>query len=108
MLSLDTLNACVDTYRDKIATLDAGKVAGLDANLALDSGEHFEYQQTQARAHAEQVLSTDAAQLVYRALGEIGSPANGGWAAGTDTATKAVVTQLIGELLAARIKRARI
>jgi hypothetical protein len=67
--------------------------------MAVEFDEHFAFQQAQARAHVEQRLTTDEAQVVYVALGEVGSQSNGGWAAGTDTATKVAVTLAMGELL---------
>jgi hypothetical protein len=100
MLAPNRLTATVDTVRAKMADLSAEDQENLDREMAVDFSEHFAYQETQARAHAEGVLSTDEAQVVYVALGEVGSPANGGWASGTDTATKVAVTLLMGELLA--------
>jgi len=69
---------------------------GLD-NTAL---EHFAFQEAQARAHASGRLTTDEAQIIYMALGATGSA--GGWAKGTDLATKVIVTEVIAELLARR------
>lgn len=91
--------------REKVDALEDEKRAALDETLALTFEEHFTFQQVQARAHAEGVITTDEAHLVYVALGEVGSPANGGWADETDTALKALVTQVVGELLARRLGR---
>jgi hypothetical protein len=85
---------------DRLAALDPDKVSALDAGMAVSFDEHFAFQNTQARAHAEGKISTGEAQIVYIALGEVGSGENGGWAPGTSTATKVVVTKLMGELLA--------
>jgi len=67
--------------------------------MAVTFGEHFAYQNAQARAHVSGKLSTDEAQIIYIALGEVGSQDNGGWASGTDLATKVVVTLTIGQLI---------
>jgi len=107
MLGPNRVSRAIDVSREAISKLNADTQAALDATLAVEFDEHFAYQQAQARAHVEGLLSTDEAQVVYVALGEVGSPSNGGWAEGTDTATKAVVTQLIGELLTRRSKVAR-
>jgi hypothetical protein len=107
MLGPNRVSRAIDVAREAVSKLNAVAASELDTTLALDFDEHFAYQQAQARAHAEGVLTTDEAQIVYVALGEVGSPSNGGWATGTDTATKAVVTQLIGQLLAGRLKAAR-
>jgi hypothetical protein len=89
--------------REKLATLPADKVAQADAGLAIDFAEHFAYQQAQARAHASGKLSAAEAQTVYIALGEVGSDANGGWAAGTDTAMKYAISVLIAKILSDRL-----
>jgi len=60
--------------------------------------EHFHYQEVQARAHVTGRLTHDEAQVIYMALGEVGSATNGGWAAGTDLATKVIVTEVIASL----------
>ena len=84
--------------------LSSEELAKLDGEMAVSFEEHFRYQQSQAEAHASGKLSTDEAQIVYVALGEVGSSKNGGWAAGTDVFTKVAVTMLMGELLAARVR----
>ena len=89
----------VERVRVKLADLEPDAVAKLDADMAVEFDEHFAFQNAQARAHVEQRLSTEEAQVVYVALGEVGSAANGGWAADTDTATKVAVTLAMGELL---------
>lgn len=90
--------------RTRVAALDDVARENLDHDMAVDFEEHFAYQEAQAHAHVSGVLSTDEAQIVYWALGEVGSSANGGWAAGTDTATKVSVTLLMGELHAALVR----
>ena len=102
-LSGERLRGLIAACRVKCDALEPSELAKLDAGMAVDFGEHFEYQETQALAHASGRLETDAAAVVYGALGEVGSSANGGWAAGTDTAAKVIVTQLVGELLRLRI-----
>lgn len=97
---MNRIATAVENVRAKLAALDADKVAALDANMAVEFDEHFAFQNAQARAHLTGKLTTDEAQIVYVALGEVGSPSNGGWAAETDTATKVAVTLVMGELLA--------
>jgi len=108
VLDGDRLSAMIEVSREKIKEVEAdkpGMAANLDKELAVDFEEHFKYQQLQAEFHAAGRLTPDAAQIVYVALGEIGDSDNGGWAAGTDLATKVIVTQLMGELL--RLKLAQ-
>lgn len=105
-LTPNRITRAISKTRAKLDTLDPAKVAEVDASLALDAGEHFAYQEQQARAHAAGILRTDEAQVAYIALGEVGSADNGGWADDTDTATKYAVTVLIGELLAGRLAAA--
>lgn len=76
-----------------------GDVDKLNAELAVTFAEHAAYQDAQARAHASGKITTEEAQVIYRALGEIGSTSNGGWAKGTDLALKVTVTTLMGQLI---------
>lgn len=92
------LNA-IDAARVALTGVPAPQAADLDAAMAVTFTEHYAFQDAQARAHASAKLTTDEAQIIYGALGEVGSVANGGWAAGTDLATKVTVTRLMGELL---------
>jgi hypothetical protein len=89
----------IDDIRTRVDGLEPDARADLDSNLDLGYGEHFAYQTAQSRAHASGRLNVDEALLVYNALGEVGSSSNGGWASGTDTATKVAVTLLMGEIL---------
>lgn len=89
--------------RVKLETLAPEAAANLDTEMAVDYSEHFAYQEEQARAHASGKLTADEALIVYNALGEVGSDANGGWAKGTDTATKVSVTLLMTELVSRRM-----
>ena len=107
MLTLTRLADAIGAAATKIAALDASKAVELDAAMALIPSDHFAFQQQQAGAHASGLLSTEAAALIYRSLGESCTGSNGGWAADTDTATKVVVTQLMGELLDRRIRGGR-
>lgn len=103
-VSAEKINRMINTVREKCEVLDIDTYEQLDKNLAVDFSEHFQYQQLQAEAHAMQLLSPEAAMIVYNALGEVGSDENGGWASGTDLPTKVVVTQLMAELLKKKIK----
>jgi hypothetical protein len=95
----------IDVLSPRIDALDVDARRSLEASMAVDFADHFAYQEEQARAHASGLLSVDEAQIVYAALGEVGSDANGGWSVSTDLATKGTVTKLIGELLSRRIAR---
>lgn len=86
---------------DGAGPIDPSAVARLDKSLDNGLDEWFAYQTAQSRAHAMGVLTTEEAQVIYRALGGE-APGPGGWAAGTDLATKVVVTKVLGEL--ARIR----
>jgi hypothetical protein len=93
----------IETVRARCNALPQDRRDALDADMAITPGEHFSFQETQARAHASGDLSLDEAQIVYIALGEGGSAANGGWAEGTDLATKVTVTMLVTELMRKRM-----
>ena len=103
-LTAEKLTRMIGTVRDKIDALDVAERTKLDDAMAVEFDEHYEYQQLQARFHVTGMLTPEAAQIVYNALGETGSVNNGGWATNTDTATKVVVTQLMSELLSLSLK----
>jgi hypothetical protein len=89
----------------KLANLSDDDRAVFDKQMDVTAEEHFRYQQAQAQAHAGGYLSTDEAMIVYAALGEYGSSRNGGWAAGTDLATKVAVTLMMPSLIVGRRPR---
>ena len=97
----------IERARPLLAEKTEEERTALHAALALDFQEHFEFQEMQARAHVTEQLTVDEALIIYAALGEVGSPSNGGWAAETDLATKVVVTQLMLVLMERRIQEAR-
>lgn len=102
-LTSERLNRMIEECRTKCEALDPEKYEELDKEMAVDFSDHFQFQQLQASCHVQGVLTSEAAQIVYVALGEIGSESNGGWAAGTDLPTKVIITQLMGELLKLKI-----
>lgn len=101
----------IENLREQIATglkpdgTPMGDLEKLDASLAIDIGELFAFQEAKSRAQVMGVLTVDEAMTIYAALGgEFGGvDSNGGWDSSADLATKVVVTQLMGELIAARI-----
>jgi hypothetical protein len=106
MLTKTRLDACIAQSQAKIDALkDEQALAKFDAEMAISFDEHFRFQQMQAEAHASGILETDAALLIYAALGEVGSAKNGGWAAGTSLAKKVIITQVMAELLARKLGR---
>ena len=79
----------------------------LDREMGLTFSDHFDYQNLQARAHASGQLTTEEAQTVYIALGEVMSSKNGGWQPHVDLPMKVIITQLMAEILSIRIKEKR-
>jgi hypothetical protein len=94
---MNRVATAIVAMRPRIADLDDDKRTGLDKAMDVDFGEHFAYQETQARAHVSGKITADEAQIIYAALGE--TPSENGWTEGTDLATKVVVTKIIAELL---------
>jgi hypothetical protein len=78
-------------------------IAKVDKNLDLIFEEHFAFQNAQARAHASGIISTEVAQVIYNALGEVMASENGGWQPNVSTARKQAITQLMSELIARRV-----
>jgi hypothetical protein len=101
-LGTNRVLAAIERQRDRLeqgikpdGTPITGDLDSLEASLALTPLEVVAYQNAQARAHVMGILTTEEAQTIYAAIGE-----GGDWAQGTDLATKVIVTQVIGELLA--------
>src|SRR6266508_3864676 len=76
--SLNRVAAHIDGVREKVAQLAPEDRAELEDKMAVSFEEHFAFQNAQARAHVTGKLTTDEAQTVYIALGEVGSASNGG------------------------------
>lgn len=100
---MNRVAAAIQKTQVAVDAMDDEKRAEVDATFAVSFEEHFAFQQTQAEAHASGILTPEEAQIVYIALGEVGSDSNGGWAEGTSTATKYVVSKLISELLGRKL-----
>lgn len=100
---MNRLASHIDSLRPRVAALDPDAAAKLDAEMAIEPFEHFQFQEEQARAHASGKLTADEAMIVYTALGEAQSESNGGWQPDVDTATKVSITLLMGELVKARM-----
>jgi hypothetical protein len=96
---LNRITAAIEKLRVRYDALDPEAQARLDEEMAVDFAEHHAFQNAQARAHAGGKLTSEEAQIIYVALGEVGSAENGGWAAGTDAPTKCAVTLVMGELI---------
>ena len=88
------ITAAIADMTDKLKTISAAKRKRLDAGLTLDAGEIFGWQECQARAHVEGVISTDEAQTIYHAIRS--------WDR-QSVAAKIVITQSIQELLTGQI-----
>jgi hypothetical protein len=104
---MNRITTMVSKVQDLLDRTSEERRAAVESRLALQFDEHFVMQQNQAEACASGLLTTEEALIVYGALGKTFSrDDNGGWAAGTGLATKVVVTQLMSELLAAKLGRA--
>lgn len=79
---------------NRLKAVSAAKRKRLDAGLTLDAGEIFGWQECQARAHVEGVISTDEAQTIYHAIRS--------WDR-QSVAAKIIITQSIQELLKGQI-----
>jgi len=104
MLSADKLNDAIRKIKMKLDALNEDELNQMDAHMAIDFDEHFQFQSIQAQYHALGVLSPEAAQIIYVALGEHHNRRNGGWATDCNTATKCAITKLMQELLGFKIQ----
>ena len=105
---MNRVREAIDRIKPKIEVLEESKRIALDKGLKLDFEEHFTYQNLQAKAHAMGKITTEEAQIIYCALGEVPSVENGNWASDTDLPVKVVVTRLMVELLESSIKENKI
>lgn len=78
--------------------LSPEQVAKADQAHAIDFQEHFDLQRLQSTCFASGLLSEGEALTMYHALGELGAPENGGWAAETTPAEKYAITVFAGLL----------
>ena len=91
---MNRITDAIANMTDRLKTISAAKRKRLDAGLTLDAGEIFGWQNCQARAHVEGVLSTDEAQTIYHAIRN--------WDRQSVPA-KIIITQSIQELLTGQI-----
>ena len=89
----------VCVIKEKMLTVPQEKLDALDKELSIDFQEHFAFQNAQYRAFASGKITCDEASAIYRALGEVGSPSNGGWSKGTPLEMKVTVTQFVSEII---------
>jgi hypothetical protein len=101
---MNRISRSIDELRPLIETLPKNKVESLNDSTTINFEEHFKFQELQSHAHAMDILKTDEATVIFRALGPVyGAENNGGWAKDTDLATKVVVIKIMEELLRKRI-----
>jgi hypothetical protein len=91
---MNRITDAIASMTNRLKTVSDAKLTRLDAGLTLDAGEIFGWQECQARAHLEGVLSTDEAQTIYHAIRN--------WDRQSVPA-KIIITQSIQELLAGQI-----
>jgi hypothetical protein len=91
---MNRITDAIANMTHRLKTISAAKRKRLDAGLTLDAGEIVGWQNCQARAHVEGVLSTDEAQTIYHAIRN--------WDRQSVPA-KIIITQSIQELLAGQL-----
>jgi hypothetical protein len=100
----------IGRYEARIAGLngvgvDGRPVDSLHDEMKLSMDEFVQFQNMQASAHAQGIITTEEAQTVYIALG--GECFNPDWPEGTSLGTKTAITQLMLELIERRVKGRR-
>ncbi len=98
MTEMNRIQVAIEDMETSLVGIAEDTLVVLEANCALETGEHFQYQEWQARAHAGGRLSLKEANLIYRSLGEAQSPDNGGWQPGVTLAAKLAITRAMAEL----------
>jgi len=96
---MNRVTRSIDELRPVIEALPADKISSLNETSSINFEEHFKFQELQSYAHAMDILKTDEATIIFRALSPVYGEGNGGWASDTDLATKVVIIKIMEELL---------
>jgi len=85
--------------------LDGRPLETMHEEMKLSMAEFVQFQNLQAGAHAQGLITTEEAQTVYISLG--GESFHPDWPEGTSLGTKTAITQFMMELIERRIKGRR-
>ena len=88
----------IDNLYNRTVALESAKLDALNKSLDIDHADYCAYQDAKSQAQAAGKLSFDEAVTIYAILGSGPEAFNG-----SNVAEKCIVTQIIGELLAARL-----
>ena|SRR5437764_9561468 len=106
----------ITRYKNYIADIDKllsekkmsdEEVKALEATLNIPFEEFFVFQSRQADAFASGIIDESTSMRIYRSLGgeSYKGEANGGWAEGVKLAEKYMITKLMAELMAKRLRQ---
>jgi hypothetical protein len=101
------LQAYISEMQEKLDNLTEEGRAKIEASVVITFEDHFQFQQLQAEFHASGMLTPEAAQIIYVALGDSFTETNGGWCKSTTTAKKIAIMKLMEELLNVKLVQAR-
>ena len=93
------LHHAIPIVAAELAKLPAEQLERIEDTCSITFEDHFSFQTAQSLAFADQRISQDDALTIYGALGEQGDSSNGGWASGTDLATKVLVLAKLKAIL---------
>jgi hypothetical protein len=97
------VQALVDAGGQDGALSTPEQIASFEKEMAIDSSEHFAFQEAQAYGHMAGNLTQEEAQTIYMALGEVQNDGNGGWQPQVSLALKVTITLLMKELILAKM-----
>ena len=102
----DLIGQC-ETRIEKLGGVgvDGRPLEAMHDEMKLSMAEFVQYQNLQAGAHAQGLITTAEAQTVYIALG--GEAFHPDWPEGTSLGTKTAITQLMLELIERRVQGRR-
>ncbi len=105
-LTMERFNTLLARAQENTSNLSQDRLDKLDEAMNLDFEEHFKFQGLKSEFHANGMFDDEVALFIYASLGALHSEYNGGWADRVPTVTKCLLTQLFGEMIEIKIKKA--
>lgn len=85
----------IESTREHLAGVAPEQLVHAEETATIDVAMLAWLQENKGQMQLDGTLTLDEALTVYAAIGELPNPDNGGWAEGTDLATKIVILHLV-------------
>ena len=104
LLTATMYNQYINDLRDRLESKTQAELESMHDTAALEEEERSTMLRLNERCRSLGVVDDETCDLIFKAIGE-SYPHNGGWADGTDLATKITITKLAVELLSLALVR---